>query len=480
MDFNRMAITIADLKRKRATLVAEMKAISTKDAPEEGDSSRFDDLEAQVKDHDERIGRIEAVNEMAAKDGDEADDDMENAEKTANARESGKFPKGHKAASVGFSKRPTHEAKGTRAARFIVGAGLNKAVPGSGTRYIRDDFEDLEVSKALGATISSASGGALIPQDFRNEIIDLLYAETAVRANDPQMLPMPFGNITIPRLSTGSAAYWQGENQDITISQPTFDDLQLFAKKLTAMVPVSNDLIRRSPLAVESIVRTNMIKMLARAEDIAFLTGAANVQYTPAGITALVSNTNTFTSNAVGLSAVNNVLSTMELAVKGANISTKSAGWVFHPSVRAYLNTLTDSVGRYFFREELDRGTLFGYKFTETTQLANNLGGSSNGTPVMFVAWDNVLLGDTLDMFADSSMEASYVSGGNVVSAYSRDQTVFRVIEEVDLNMMHPQAAAVTTVYGWDPTGYAGSAGAPYVTQPPNISNSAAESAVIV
>jgi hypothetical protein len=62
MDFNRMAITIADLKRKRATLVAEMKAISTKDAPEEGDSSRFDDLEAQVKDHDERIGRIEAVN----------------------------------------------------------------------------------------------------------------------------------------------------------------------------------------------------------------------------------------------------------------------------------------------------------------------------------------------------------------------------------------------------------------------------------
>jgi HK97 family phage major capsid protein len=84
---------------------------------------------------------------------------------------------------------------------------------------------------------------------------------------------MPAGNLTIPRLAAGATAGYQGELDDISSSQETFDDLQLNAKKLTALVPVSNDLIRRAPSNIEAIVRDDMVQSLARREDLAFLLG---------------------------------------------------------------------------------------------------------------------------------------------------------------------------------------------------------------
>lgn len=533
-------MTIAELKRKRAQLIAEMKAIATKDEPAEGDASRFDELEAKVADHDQRIERIESVARMSADDAEPVDGD-DDGEKDFTG---GKV----KAFSIGTPRRSKSEAKGTRAARFVIGAGLEKQNRGAGVRYVRDSLEDGEVSKALSATVSTASGGAIIPASFREELCDLLWAQTAVRNSNPQIVPMPYGNLTIPRLQSSAVASWQAENLDATKSQPVFDDIQMSAKKLTALVPVSNDLIRRSPLAVESIVRENMIKQLARAEDIAFLTSTGS-STVPTGLTSLAAAANVFTSTAAPtLSAVNNVLMALELALRGQNVPVDRAGFVMHPAVVNFLRTLTDSTGRYFFQDELSRGTLLGYPVKQTTHLASNLAGNvavttatgaqsatatftvgsttgiipgmvvtgtgmnvgvtvlsvtdathvvlssantvsagatltftaGNASQILFVAWDQVLLGDTLEMSADSSSEASYIDTGVLVSSFSRDQTVFRLIEEVDLNVQHPAAIAVCSVAGWAPAGYVGSAATAFNTQPASTAPSAAGSATII
>ena len=90
---------------------------------------------------------------------------------------------------------------------------------------------------------------------------------------DPTIVDMPMGNLTIPRLAAGATAGYQGELDDMASSQETFDDIQLNAKKLTALVPVSNDLLRRAPANLEQIVRDDMVQSLARREDLAFLLG---------------------------------------------------------------------------------------------------------------------------------------------------------------------------------------------------------------
>ena len=84
---------------------------------------------------------------------------------------------------------------------------------------------------------------------------------------------MPMGNLTIPRLAGGATASYQDELDDIAISQERFDDVNFVAKKLTAMVPVSNDLIRRSPIGVEEVVRDDLVQTIARREDLAFIRG---------------------------------------------------------------------------------------------------------------------------------------------------------------------------------------------------------------
>lgn len=468
-----MAVSIAELRKKRAGFIAEMKAIATKDDSEDGDASRFDDLEKCVKDHDDRIEKLESVMQLEADNAEPADnEEMSFTGEVTKVAKINRF-------NIGTSfKRPVNEAKGTRFARFVIGAGLMKSMgKQGGMDYIDDAFGDAEVVKALNTTTQS-TGGALIPQDFRQELIDLLYAETVIRGSGAQVIPMPMGNLTWPRLNAGATAAWQTELDDIAISNQGFDDIQFTAHKLTALVPVSNDLVRRSPLSVEAIVRANMSKMMARAEDIAFLTsnGSGNE---PTGITSLLSSGNIFTetSGSPTLSIVNNILMNMELALKGNNVPVGSAKWIMHPVVRSYLSTLTDSVGRYFFREELDRGQLIGYPVLETTQLPTNLGGSTNETQIIFAAMDQLAIADTLAMFADSSSEATYVNSGTTVSAYQRDQTLFRCISEVDFNILHPAAAAVTTVKLWSPSGYTPVAGAAYVTQTANTSPSSAGSA---
>ena len=61
-------------------------------------------------------------------------------------------------------------------------------------------FGDDVVARALVSNITG-EGGALIPQDFMADLIELLRASTAVRGANPMEVGMPMGNLTIPRLA---------------------------------------------------------------------------------------------------------------------------------------------------------------------------------------------------------------------------------------------------------------------------------------
>jgi hypothetical protein len=50
-------------------------------------------------------------------------------------------------------------------------------------------------------------------------------------------------------------------------------DVKLTEKKLTALVPVSNDLLKNSNIQVDRLIRDDMVRAAANAEDIAYLKG---------------------------------------------------------------------------------------------------------------------------------------------------------------------------------------------------------------
>ena len=486
---------LAELKRKRALKAARLRELAMKEAelpdgeelPAE-EVSELDAVKEEIGKLDGRISRLESALETI---GDAADPIVEGGEGEtdeekrilAEARKragGGRVP----AAPSGQQEKP-----GFKAARFLIGVwhaksmGIQRAA-----EIIEQRFGDREVAKALN-TAGTTTGGALIPQDFARELIELLRANTVIRRLNPTVIPMPMGNLTIPRLAAGAQAGYQGELDDMTVSQETFDDLQLNAKKLTSLVPVSNDLIRRSPLGVEELVRDDLVQTIARREDLAFLVGDGSGN-SPIGLlnlcaaaNKLIGNTLPTTGNADVLTAVAAVLQGMVLTLEQNMSRMIRPAWIMPPALRAFLLTIRDGVGNFVYKDELAQGTLLGYPIATTQQLATNLNtGTSqapvnNGAYLMLADFADLILAETYNVTVDASDVASYKdSGGNVVSAFQRDQTVMRVISEHDFNTRHQASIAVATLPGWAPAGYTPVGGSAYYSQAINGNKSAAPS----
>ncbi|AOX16928.1 phage major capsid protein [Kozakia baliensis] len=460
-------------------------------AEDKADNDEMADCMAKIADLDTRIERIEGVLEIEA-DGienndDNADpnDDPEDEERNfrGNIRRNLILPQ-RRGLRQNFGKSALHidpvlkrkMLPGDNFIHFLLGVGHAKryGMP-AGIEFAQKTLGNAAVVKALAAG-GQSTGGAMIPQQFVADLIELLRAEVVVRKLGARSMDMAYGNMTIPRLAGGATAGYQDELDDIGLSQETFDDVQFTAKKLTSMVPVSNDLIRRSALSVEQIVREDLVAATARREDLAFLLGAGTLK-DPIGIVNMGGTA--VTGGDATLAGAIATLNSCELSLKAGNSRMLSVGWIFHPAVEMFLKGLTDSVGHYFFREEMERGMLNGYPYVTTTQLPTNLGTDGHGSNIFFVDFADIIIGDAYTADVEVSYEGTYVgTDGKAVSAFQRDQTLFRIIREHDIQPRHLQSIVVATVDGWVPTGWAGyGAGAPYTTQPLNTKGSSAQSA---
>ena len=489
-----MAVKLHELKNARAEKIKRMREIAEKDdAPSDAEGSEFDSLKADVAALDARITRLEEViasqAETAAEVTPGGEDESEGEGAGGDEGKAGAV-RVQRATGHGSGEPAVKTVKGSKATRFLIGFAYAKSGGGfaGAAQWMERTFGDKAVAKALNTT-GVATGGALIPQDFVQEVIDLMRADVVVRRNNPMSIPMPYGNATIPRLAASATAGYQGELDDIAVSQQSFDDVQMNAKKLTALVPVSNDLIRRSPIALEPIVRNDMVMSLARREDIAFLRGDGSGN-SPIGFLNQCAAANKLIvaafaaqDNATLVTAVTAVLNGMVLTLDMGMSPPRNRVWIMSPVVQRFLMGLRDQVGNYIFKDEMATGKLWGYSYDTTQQIPNNLNTGTTGSPVnngtelYLVDFADVLLGETLNMVVDVSDQAAYKDGGgNMVSTFQRDQTIFRVIEEHDLALRHQASVAVGVLPGWAPAGYTGGPGVAYYVQAPTGDSSAAPS----
>ena len=432
-------------------------------------------------------------------DGDgENDDDTEEAALRDTTRRSGSFRvrEGGPKAEARAKRDPDaglKDKRGIKAARYVLGllhARYNKVSMKEASEFIAKRFGDDVVAyaltpegqqkelktRALNGTVTG-EGGALIPQDFMADLIELLRATTAVRGSNPMEVGMPMGNLTIPRLAGGATAAYQNELDDIAISQERFDDVNFVARKLTAMVPVSNDLIRRAPIGVEEIVRDDLVQTIARREDLAFLRGDGTDKG-PVGMRHLALPANVITVTAMPatpapgdqLTAILDAASAAILALQNGMSRMIRPTWIMAPTIARFIATARDQVGGFYFKDELQNLKFEGYPIRITQQIPTNLvmGSNTKGTEVYFVDMADFVIADTYNTVVDASDVAAYNDGVSMVSAFQRDQSLFRVIAEHDCNMRHLQSLVVLLIPDWGFAGVPGMPGTPYSTQPLN------------
>lgn len=311
-------------------------------------------------------------------------------------------------------------------------------------------FNDTEMAhefKALSTTVPS-DGGYLVPEVYANEIIELLYPSTVIYSLGARRLGMSNGNLNIPKLKTGSRALFNGESRPTPKTAPKFGNLKLSAKKLTALIPMSNDLLRSTNFDNDVIVGQDITKQMALGVDWGALMGNGG-EFQPLGImrNKNVANLDVTTLGAEYASASGELTAAfpnfLVAAVLKNNVYADGLGFVFNTSVEQYFKAMRDNVGSFIFAEEMNKNrTLVGYPY-RTTNLVETTGGK---TSILFGNWNDLIIGEQGALEIETSREGSWTDeSGNMVSAFENDQTLIRAIDNVDIGLRHDESFAVAS-----------------------------------
>lgn len=346
--------------------------------------------------------------------------------------------------------------KGARLSRAIVALAVNKGIGRLAAQYAEETWgpeEGAEIARTL-AVGTGPSGGFTVPDDFRNELIELLRPASVVYSLSPRVIDMPNGNVTIPRLATGAQAEYVGENANMLKTSPTFEAIIMTAKKLAALVPMSNDMLRYPSMSADAFVRDDLVAALAQRGDLAMIRSNGSA-FSPKGLRQFAqevpSSANFLTANTtVNLVNVTNDLARAELALLNANVPLVRPGWIMSPRSMIFLSTLRDANGNFAF-PEMERGLLRGKPFRTTTQIPDNIGGLTNGSEVYLVEFSQFIVGESLTLEIEVTKGGTYFDGSALVSGISQDQTVVSALTGHDTAMRQLRAAVMLNDCRWIP-----------------------------
>lgn len=428
---------ILELRARRAGILEQMEAIvaaaDTDAGLSEEQQSQFDALKAQ---DDSVVAQLSTLEDLERRRA---------AAATPIAPLPGATPAPHATVPAQPAEKGMTFAKMTRT---LAAAG--------GNGFLAQQIAEANGDSGLFANQNMSNdpqGGFLVPEDVSSEIIELLRPASIVRAMGSRVIPLPNGNLTTNRRATGANFGYIGEQQDTPATGYTYGQMKLSAKKLAGIVPISNDLLRASGTSVDRLIRDDIVADAAQIEDRFFLRGAGT-ENSPRGLrfqhtgTSFVS-THVLTMTATpDLQKVDNDLGRLELALANFNVPYSGAHWIMSPRVAMFLTNLRDGNGNKVY-PEMGQGQLRGKPVHQTTEIPNNLGGGTE-SEIMLAHPQHVAIGEHLGIELALSTEAAYKDGdGNMQAAFSRDETLMRMIMQHDLGLRHLPAVSILTGVTW-------------------------------
>ncbi len=345
-------------------------------------------------------------------------------------------------------KKAPADYPGSKLARFAmsIAAGENNLTEAA--KFAETEIGDKDVAMAIST--ASNSGGALVPENIANEIIELLRPRSVVRELGASTVPLTNGNLTIPRLTGGASSEYKGENSPQNAEGGTLDDVKLSAKTQMSVVPMSNELIGKAGFRVESIFLNDMIMAVANRQDKAFLRDDGTND-TPTGFKKIATDAGRIIawSGTADLATIDAYLDSLILGLMNSDSNMLVCGWALSPRSFMKLQGLRDSNGNKAY-PEMATGFLKGWPIKHTTNIPVNLGVGTNESEIYFADWHDVIIGETDVYTIDFSREATYNdSSGTLVSAYSRNQSVLRVVTGNDVGFRHLEGLQMGTEVTW-------------------------------
>ena len=298
------------------------------------------------------------------------------------------------------------------------------------------------VERFLGQ--GAQGGGNLIPEILAQDVIPALYKRLALVNAGVTIMPMTNQKLPIGRQNARSIASHVGEGLEIPENGPTFNQLELDAKKITARANVSNDFLRSNPVVGLQFVANDLMKALAQAMDAQALEGTGSAT-APAGIFSQIAAGNKFLFSAnagkvndptgTGLQAK---LDEAELAVLAGNVDPNTLAVMLGDRDFLALRRLRSS-GILVFEELREaRPTLVGKPVVRTNQIVDTRNDSAHATGgdesrIYIGDWSSVLLGIMTNMELAFSTE----------NRFTFDEVVVRLTGHYDVKLRRDTDLAV-------------------------------------
>ncbi len=287
---------------------------------------------------------------------------------------------------------------------------------------IRNDYSSLD----------AATGGFLVPENLRAELLRVAL-ETAVVRSRARVIPMDSARVPFPTVDStsnastvfgGVAAYWTEEGAAMTESEATFGRVVLDASKLTAYCEVPNELLQDSIISFSAFIDSIFPSAISWFEDIAFLRGTGvgqplGVMLSPALVS--VAKESLQPADTIVWENLVNMYSRMLPSSLG------SAVWVANINTFPQLATMALAVGTGGSAIWMNSGvgspptTILGRPVIFTEKM-ETLGGGGSGKDIAFIDFGYYLIGDRMQMRAESSPHVKF----------QNDITAYRIIERVD------------------------------------------------
>ncbi len=284
--------------------------------------------------------------------------------------------------------------------------------------------ETFRSGKAMSYATGPA-GGYVLEQEISDQILDPLRADTAVLQMGARQEDMDGIQIKqVPAMQTAPSAYWVGEAQAVTDSQPAYRMITLVPKPLACLVQRPFNFFKNMTPNAETQLKKEIQKSLALAIDLSALTGIGGAQASP--------NTGSQPRGLLNISGVTNTslaangrnpnLADLEGADKrldAANIPAGGQrGWIFHSNVKHVFTGMTDANGQPIFRESWGAGPgkeLLGYPFAVENQIPTNITtGTNNNTSYIFYGdWRFMIVAmtTTVELVLDQTYASSLLQG---------------------------------------------------------------------
>ena len=365
---------------------------------------------------------------------------------------------------VDQSIQPGDDTRGlalARITRAIAAARYNGSGPDGAVHILKgwgngDIAEACQAYRQKAMTAGDAtSGGFLVPVQFVQDFIAVLRSAAVMRRLRTPTIPLPTGTARIGKGTAGATAGYVGESTNAPKTQVATGQLSLTFKKLMALVPVSNDLLRYSSPGADMIVRNDLTAAMAVKEDSAFIRGDGT-DGSPRGLRYWAPGANIIAANTtVSLQNTATDLGKLMQKLMEADIPMVNPAWIFAPRTKNFLMTLVTTTGNFIYKDEMAQGTLWGYPFGVTTGVPTNLDFTGSDTDdeseIYFSDLGQGLIGEAESLSIDASQEAAYHDGSSVQSAWSRDETTVRCIAEHDFVMRYDKAVALLAGVDWAP-----------------------------